>query len=456
MLEGLRKNEFSSEELVSSCLQRLEESNPAINAITEYRPEEALAAARAADERGDTNRPLHGLPVIIKANVDVKGWATVNGCRALETNIAPGNSDCVQNWLNAGAIVMARSNTPEFCCRWETSNEVFGVTHNPWDRSRTPGGSSGGSAAAVASGIAPLAHGTDLGGSLRDPAQACGVASIKPGKGRVPCWNPTDPAHLGISQQLMNTDGPMARRVADLRLALQVMAGTNYHDPWWVPAPLAQSTEKPAVALVTNPAGGGINPQVAGGMALAGQLLEKAGYQVEEIEPPGIEEAAAIWREICIGDLLGHLLPAVSDICGQRLATMFEYYQALLPERSPEKYLDAFARRNVLLRKWLEFFEKFPLIVAPICTEPPLPTDTDQESAERVRQIVHNQRMTVAISALSLPAAVVPVGLEAGLPQSVQIIGPAFHEMDCLAAAEAIENQTANLTPIDPRQAPAD
>ena len=455
MAAGIRDRKFSSKEVIGSCLQRLDTVNPAINAMTEVRAEAALAAAENADKAiaaGKVPGLLHGVPVTIKSNVDVQGWATVNGCAALKDNIATANSACVQNWIDAGAIIIGRTNTPEFCCRWETSNEIFGVSHNPWDLSRTPGGSSGGAAASLAVGISPLAQGTDLGGSLRHPAQNCGIASIKPGLGRVADWNPSDPENLGIGIQLMNTDGPMARRVGDVRLGLQAMSARNYHDPWWVSAPLELSDDKHTIALVLDPAQQGINPQVAQGVELAGRLLAEAGYEVEIIEPPGIEEAADIWRIICLGELLSHLVPAVKDICGQRLSTTFEHYQALLPDFSTQMYMDAFARRRKVLRQWLAFFQRYSLVVAPVCTEPPLKTDTDLESVERLRQIIHSQRMTVAISALSLPAAVVPVGVSAGLPQVVQIIGAPFKEMDCLAAAEAIEERAGFLTPIEPAE----
>lgn len=452
---GILERRFSSRDAVSSCLQRLDAVNPDINAITEVRPEAALAAADEADKAlaaGNNKGLLHGIPVCIKSNVDVQGWATVNGSSVLKDNIAAGNSDSVQNWLDAGAIVIALTNTPEFCCRWETSNEVFGTTHNPWDLSRTPGGSSGGSAASIAVGISPLAHGTDLGGSLRDPAQACGIASIKPTLGRVADWNPTDPEHPGIGVQIMNTDGPMARRVADVRLGLQAMAARNFHDPWWVAAPLQASAVKPVIALVTNPAQQGINAQVERGVEQAGKLLEQAGYEVELIEPPGIEDAAEVWRIICIHELLNQLAPAVKDFCGQRLQTTLEHYRNTQPKLSLDIYMEAFGHRRTILREWLAFFKKYQLIVAPICTEPPSLTDSDQVSAEQTAQIIHDRRMMVAISALSLPAAVVPVGIDEGLPQVVQVIGAPFTEMDCLAAAEAIEQQVDTLTPIDPRK----
>ncbi|NKB38091.1 MAG: amidase [Gammaproteobacteria bacterium] len=441
--------------MTESCLQRLDSVNPTINAMTEVRANMALTEADSADAKiasGDTYGLLHGVPVSIKGNVDLAGWATVNGCSAFKDSIAENNSDCVQNWLNAGAIVIGRTNTPEFCCRWETSNEVFGATHNPWNTALTPGGSSGGAAASVACGITALAHGTDLGGSLRDPAQACGIASIKPTLGRVADWVPSEPGDPAIGVQMMNTDGVMARRVADVRLGLQAMSAASWHDPWWNSHKMQESNRERRVALVKDPAGGGIHPQVADGLEKAGQLLNKAGYQVEETEPPGIEEAADVWKTVCIGELTNLLAPSVKEICGERMRTMFGFYEEIAGRFSAENYMLAFARRKKLLREWNNFFSTYSLIVAPICTQSPYATDSDLESREKVEEIMHNRRMMVAISALSLPAAVVPVGIADELPQAVQIIGPAYQEMDCLAAAEAIEKQVGSITPIDPKQ----
>ena len=452
---GIRRREFSVREVVSACLGRVEAVNPRINALTEVRPEAALAAADAADRAVADGKPLgllHGVPVTIKGNVDQAGWATVNGCAALRENIARATSPCVQNWLDAGAIVIGRTNTPEFCCRWETSNEVFGPTRNPWNPARTPGGSSGGAAASLAVGITPLGHGNDLGGSLRQPAQACGIASIRPGLGRVPLWNPSEPEPpIGI--QLMHVEGPMARRVEDVRLGLRAMAIHDRRDPWSNPSPPVDATgPRPVVALVIDPGGRGVSEQVASGARRAGKLLQDAGYTVEEVEPPGILEAADIWKVICLGELLTGLEPAVKNICGPSLRRAFDCYRTLLPGGvTLEMYTHAFGRRRALLRDWLEFFARYGVVVAPVGTQPPLPTDGDIASAENMVNVVESFRMTVAVNALGLPAAVVPVGSGDGMPQVVQIIGPPLGEMRCLDVAAALEHQAGSLTPIDPK-----
>jgi amidase len=243
----------------------------------------------------------------------------------------------------------------------------------------------------------------------------------------------------------------MARRVQDVRLGLRAMAAADRRDPQWVPVPLEESQEAGTkVAMVVDPAGKGVSPQVAEGVSKAGKILLDAGLSVEEIEPPGIEDAAQIWRVICLSELLTQLQPAVEEICGDRLSRTFEYYRAALPELSLDNYIRAFGQRRKVLRDWLEFFTRYDLIIAPVGTQPPLPSDADVQSLEQTLASIDSFRMTVAINALSLPAAVVPVGLAGGLPQVVQIIGPPFAEMRCLAAAELIEREIEPLTPIDP------
>lgn len=455
MAAGIRNRNFSSREVVTSCLQRLDSVNPQLNAVVESRPDEALAAADKADKAvadGKDLGLLHGVPVTIKSVHDLAGWATVNGCAALKDNMALVSSPCIQNWLDAGVVVLGRTNTPEFSCRWETTNDFYGATSNPWNSELTPGGSSGGAAVSVAVGINPLSTGTDLGGSLRQPAQACGVASMKPGSGRVPDWNGTDPAEAGIGFQLMNVNGHLARTVRDLRLGLTAMAPGDWHDPWWAPVPLGEA-EVPThkISLVLDPGGSTMTEQVLSGVKNAGAMLGNAGYMVEEAVPPDLEQAADIWRVVCLGELLMLLEPAVKDIIGPTLQRAFECYRQMVPGIKPEMILDALARRRGVLRNWLEFFQEYPLIVAPVGTEPPYTRDEDISSPERASEVVESFRMTVVVNALGLPAVTVPVGISEGLPQVVQIIGPPFAEMRCLAAAEALEAQVKPLTPIDPR-----
>ena len=453
---GIRNGEFSSRDATLACLARLDQVNPHLNAIVESRPDDALKAADAADKAvadGADLGPLHGVPVSIKANQDLAGWPTVNGCAAFKDNVANENSSCVQNWLDAGVVVIGRTNTPEFSVRWETTNDFYGVTNNPWNADITPGGSSGGAAASVAAGINPLATGTDLGGSLRQPAQACGVASIRPGHGRVPDWNPTFPAEPDLGFQNMNVNGFLARSVRDLSLGLGPMARGDWRDPWWAAVPLEDSVKHPhKIALITDPGGAQISEQVKSGVQKAGEFLSDAGYVVEEVNPPELEAAEAAWTTICLGELVLYLAPEVKDICGPRMSRAFEHYRALCPDDlDAQAILKAHVQRRRILRQWMEFFLEYPLIVAPVGMQPPFSRDEDLESLETIRELMKSQRMLVVVNALNLPAATVPVGISDGLPQVAQIIGPHFSEMRCLTAAAALEARAGTLTPIDPQ-----
>lgn len=451
IVHGIKTRAFSSEEVVLASIERIDQTNASLHAVTELRPDEALAAAKQADgrvSRGESLGPLHGLPTIIKGNVDVEGWATVNGCAALLENIAPQSSPCVQNWLDAGAIVVARSNTPEFCCRWETNNSVYGQTLNPWNAVLTPGGSSGGTAAALAAGMVALGHGTDLGGSLRHPAQCCGVASLRPTLGRVPDWIQTQP-EPPIGVQLMNTDGPMARCIADVRLGLECMVTHSPLDPWSVQRALVQEAEQGLpVALVVNPMGRGVHPQVESGVRTAATILAESGFAVEEVEPPRLEDAFRIWRLICLYELLTGLKPDVAPICGTGLSTALAHYERSEPDLSPENYRRALSERCTLLREWQAFFTRYAAIIAPVSTEPPQTVDYDLVSPDTTRALIDTMRMVVPVNALGLPSAVVPVGVSGGLPQAVQVIGAPFHDLDCLAIAEHIEAGVSCITPL--------
>ena len=448
---GIRRGEFSSRDVVEACLARISETNGFVNAVTELRADEALAAADRADAAiagGVETGSLHGVPVTIKANVDVAGWATVNGSMLLKDNLAAETSPSVQNWLDAGAIVVGRTNCPEFCVRWDTSNDVYGTTTNPWNAALTPGGSSGGAAASLAVGMTPLALGNDLGGSLRHPAQACGIVSVRPSHGRVPNYVPSDP-EAAIGLQLANTDGPMTRSVRDARLALQAMAVSDPRDPWWVPAQLDEpgDCELP-IAVVVDPLDQGVDEQVASGVQAAADILGDAGFRTIAAEPAALADAVNVWKNIVIGEIFLGLEPAVKEACGPALRRAFEHYRLAVPDWSVEKYLEAFRARRRVLRDWLGFFQRHAAIVAPVSTLPPQASDYDIATPESTATLMHSMRMVVPVNALGLPSAVVPVGVQNGLPQVVQIIGAPFQELRCLRIAEAIEKTAGQLTPV--------
>ncbi|WP_372993785.1 amidase family protein, partial [Sulfitobacter sp.] len=231
--------DVSVQDVTEAQFARIAQINPQINAVTTV-VDEALDIARALDKTGRPQDagPLWGVPVTVKINVDHKGYANSNGVLANKNAIADADSPVVRNLKDAGAVIVARTSTPEFSMRWFTSNPIHGVSLNPWDHSITPGGSSGAAAAAVASGIGTIGHGNDLGGSLRYPAMCCGVATIRPSLGRIPAMNPTQSAagiERGPFTQLMAVQGPIGRSIADVRAGLQVMSRGDVRDPLWVP-----------------------------------------------------------------------------------------------------------------------------------------------------------------------------------------------------------------------------
>ncbi|MGI9009070.1 MAG: amidase, partial [Streptosporangiaceae bacterium] len=234
----IRGGEVSSREVVQAHLDRVAAVNPSVNAVVRLLPEEALAAADAADRAvagGAELGSLHGVPVTVKENIDLAGTPTTQGVPALAGATASMDAPQVERLRAAGAIPFGRTNLPDFGLRVHTDSALHGLTRNPWNPQRTAGGSSGGEAAALATGMTPLGLGNDLGGSLRNPAHCCGVASIKPSTGSVPGATVIQPEDLPISFQLMAVEGVMARRVADVRAGFTAIAGQHPRDPSSVP-----------------------------------------------------------------------------------------------------------------------------------------------------------------------------------------------------------------------------
>lgn len=325
---------------------------------------------------------------------------------------------------------------------------------NPWDRSRTPGASSAGEAAAIATGMTPLGLGNDGLGSLRHPAQCCGVSALKPTLGRIPHATTVEPADTAtIGMQITQVNGPLARQVADLREAFEMVAGPTWRDPWTVPAPLRgpEPTKPIQVAIVLDPAGQGTAEQVQDGVRKAADALVQEGYAVDEVEPRGIDAAAkamvvmlttpgirAVWHQV--------MPPSLPAATRDFMSAFFEAAgdpDAVAAEQS-------FITRQSILRSWSEFQEHYPLIVAPIATDMPRKAGTDLDEGQ-VAEDLQAMRMAMAVNALGLPAVALPVGTRDGLPQAVQVIGPRYREDLILDAAGAIEDRVGIITPIDPR-----
>ena len=306
LAQRIRTGEITSREVVTSHLERIEQVNDDVNAVVEVRPETVLADADIADaalRAGEPLGALHGVPFTVKINLDVAGYATSEGVAALKDFVATEDAPTVEKMRAAGAVMLARTNMPDFGLRMNTESSLFGATHNPWKRGYTAAGSSGGEAASIASGMSPIGLGNDIGGSLRNPAYCCGIASIKPSRGRVAHGNPSAILEEPIHSQLMYAEGVLARHVGDLRRGLEVVMGAHRRDPQSVDIPLHGRPVSKRVALVVEPTGGDTAAEVAEGVRVAGRALEAAGYEVEEIQPPMLFEAYFAWSELMMRSL---------------------------------------------------------------------------------------------------------------------------------------------------------
>src|SRR6266404_826839 len=320
LAQRIARRQLSSVEVVDAHLARIDEVNPALNALVRVLADEARAGAALADKKlaaGEAVGPLHGVPFTVKENIDMAGLPTTWGVTALARAVVPADAPVVERMRAAGAIPIGRTNLPDMALRLHTSSSLHGLTRNPWHPDRTAGGSSGGEAAALATGMSPFGLGNDLGGSLRNPAHCCGVASIKPSTGAVPAATVIPPEDYNISFQLMAVEGVLARRVADVRAAFTVIAGQHPRDPLSVPAVFTDlgPGERPAVAVLPEPPGGSTHPEVAAAVRRAADALADDGFKVTEAVPPDYEQALELWSTILIADLRV-MKPVLDELMG--------------------------------------------------------------------------------------------------------------------------------------------
>lgn len=457
LAQRIAKRELSSVEVVNAHLARIDAVNPALNAIVKVLGKEARAEAANADKRlaaGETVGPLHGVPFTVKENIDMAGLPTTWGVPAWAQAIVPMDAPVVERMRAAGAIPIGRTNLPDMALRVHTTSSLHGLTKNPWHPGRTAGGSSGGEASALASGMSPIGLGNDIGGSLRNPANACGIASIRPSAGRVPDagFVPTE-EHL-LSVQLMNVQGPMARRVADVRLGLRVLMGAHPRDPWSIDAPLeGKPLARPIrVAVVAEPPGGNTDKAVASAVRRAAAALADAGYVVEEVAPPRYEEAIGCWARLIMGDF-GSVLAKLAPLMGaDALAFLNTANGAVPPFPDAAAFSDLMAERDGVARAWSIFMAERPLLLTPTWTQLPFEHGFDSATPEGTAATMELMRPVVPANLMGLPSACVPAGRDeaTGLPIGVLVTGPRLREDLCLDAAEVIEAKLGVVTPIDP------
>ena len=444
---NIRAGQLSAREATIATLSRIEALNPELNALSAVTTTEALACADqldAARARGEPLGPLHGVPVTIKINVDVAGQPTTDGVAALGAKVAQIDSPLVASLRRAGAVIVGRSNAPAMSLRWFTDNSFHGRTLNPFNPAVTPGGSSGGAACAVATGMCTIAHGNDYGGSIRYPAWACGVVGLRTTVGRVPAYKASAPNRI-ITNQQMSVQGPLTRTVDDARLALEVMAQGSPWDPQWTPAPLSypDSALRTRVALFKQWKGSPVDASVVAALDQAATWLQQAGYDVEEAEPPHFEEMVSLFRQLVLEDQARGVAHAVAGSADPALITSFNYFKAGTQTWSRDDYLEGLLRRFGIARDWSLFFDRWPILLMPNSWERQFPIDDDLRSQARFEQILLAQSPLLAPALLGLPGLSVPTGMADGLPAGVQLVADRFREDQLLAAGQVIERAAA-------------
>ncbi|WP_406084281.1 amidase [Streptomyces virginiae] len=456
--EAVRGGEVSAVDLVDSHLDRIAAVNPRVNAVTQLLAERARAAAAQLDRRraaGDLLGPLAGVPFTVKESTAIEGAATTFGTARFRDLVAPADAPPVARLRAAGAIPIGHSNIPTLILAgMHTRSELYGDTVNPWDSGRTPGGSSGGDAVAVATGMAALGLGNDSGGSVRIPAQFCGVAGLKPTTGRFPAdhriLGPDDP---GPASQMLVTDGPLARSVADLALAYEVLAGTDPRDPRAVPVP-AYGEPLPGrvkVAVVADPGGHGVHPAVHGAVTAAADALRDAGYDVRDVpDVPRLDEALDAYGRITVTEFAPNW-PVVRTLLGRGGDRYIEMMMERTPPASADELMKLMGTWMNIRRSWAEFLDEYPLLLGPVFTEPPVEPGLESRDRAGRDRVGSGMRLCTVTSFVGVPGVAVPTGIVDGLPCGVQIVGRAFREDLCLAAARAVEDRLGVLTPVDPR-----
>lgn len=437
---------LSATEATEAAIARMEATNPALNAVVESLAEDARAEAAALDASDGPKGALHGVPVTIKVNADQTGHATTNGVPAFKDLIAPDDAPIVRNLKSAGAVVIGRTNTPEFSFRADTDNPLHGRTYNPWGKHLSAGGSSGGAGSAIMAGMGALAHGNDIGGSLRFPASANGAVTVKPGLGRVPAWNPSQKAERGMLAQSMSVQGLITRNAADLHFSMPTMIAPDPRDPYHVPLPWrgADLDGPIKVAFTKDDFGFGMHPDVSAALDAAADALSDAGYAVEAVEPPLARETGEVGYRALMGEikeLMGDDLRAYGS---DTVNAIFDEYYKYFPPYAGREQLQMMAKRTHYAREWSVFLDAYPLVLTPFLLQPFFTAGRDAEGAKGAEDALGHSLWSFVMNFTGLPAGNLPTrvaDLDTGpQPIGVQIAGRRWREdliVDAMAAIEA-------------------
>jgi Asp-tRNA(Asn)/Glu-tRNA(Gln) amidotransferase A subunit family amidase len=448
LAQKIRDQSISSTELVEAHLRQIERLNPALNAFVEVDALGAERAAHAADaalNAGQVCGALHGVPVSVKSSVEVAGLRCEAGSRLRVGYVPDKDAPIVARLRASGAIILGTTNTPELLMAWETDNALYGRTNNPWDLTRTPGGSSGGEAAAIAAGMSAGGIGSDGGGSIRVPAHFSGICGLKPTPGRIPSTRHYPPS--GGPFSLIGVVGPMARSVADLKVFFEITQGPDDGDACAAPVPVrwpdGEALRGLRIGYFEDDGRTPVTPETRAAVRSAAESLRAAGFEVEGFRPAGLEEARQLWWQffgLAGGMLLGPMFIGreadMSKLLRQHLDQV-----AASPHHTEESLLKAWVRRDSLRAEFLKQMRDFPILLCPTAAIPAFRHGERQWIVDG-KEVEYLDAWSYAewFNLLGNPAAVVPVGSSAGgLPIGVQIVGRPWEEEQVLAVAEIVE-----------------
>ena len=449
MAQKIREKEISPVELADAHLAKIERLNPKLNAFVHVDADQVRREANAAEVQvtKDVLGPLHGVPVSIKSSLGVTRLRCESGTRLRAGHVATQDAPLVARLRQAGAIVLGVTNCPELLMAWETDNLLYGRTNSPWDLERTPGGSSGGEAAAIAAGMSAAGVGSDGGGSIRVPAHFSGICGLKPTPGRIPATG-----HFPVSAgpfAMIGVVGPTARTVADLKALFEVMQGPDDGDTCAAPVPLRSPSEEEArklrIGYFEDDGRTPVTPETRGVVRTAANALSAAGFEVESFRPEGLEEARLLWKKFFVvagGMLIRPMFCGRENDMSPTLKQFLEW-SAAEPKLTGDSLLAACIGRDVLRAQFLAQMRKFPILLCPAAAIPAFRHGERSWSIDgKTVEYLDAWSYTEWFNLLGNPAAVVPVSRSnEGLPIGVQIVGRPWEEEQVLTVAAALERE---------------
>jgi Asp-tRNA(Asn)/Glu-tRNA(Gln) amidotransferase A subunit family amidase len=450
LAQQIREKKVSAIDVAEAHLEKIERLNPRLNAFVEMDPERVRREARDADAAVTAGRPLgplHGVPITIKSSIEVAGMKCESGTRLRVGLVAKQDAPLVERLRKAGAIVLGVTNTPELLMAWETDNALYGRTNSPWDLERTPGGSSGGEAAAIAAGMSAGGVGSDGGGSIRVPAHFSGICGLKPTPGRIPSTGHFPPS--GGPFALIGVVGPLTRTVGDLKLLFEVMQGFDDGEACAASVPVRWPSDaelkRLRIGFFEDDGRTPVTSEIRDAVRTAAEALRQAGFEVEPFRPAGLEEARVLWKKFFVkagGMLIGPMFRGRESDCSSLLKQFLAWSEAE-PELSGEALLDTWIRRDTLRAEFLAQMRKYPILLCPAAAVPAFRHGERSWTIDgKTVQYLDAWSYTEWFNLLGNPAAVVPVSQSVeGLPIGVQIVGRPWEEEQVLAVAGALEER---------------